>query len=108
MTNYGGVVAATVVVRESRINWRNVIPEIQSKYPTETICSNCRQLVVTIPQKILGHEQEVFGVLIALTVVGLPFCWIPCVIPAWSDVLHFCPNCKLSIGLYKHRICCGC
>ena len=93
---------------EKVVNWRMLYPELKSRSPIEITCHNCGARVTTVTQRIMGESQQVWGFLMGVSIVLLPFCWIPCVIPAWNDILHYCPNCNVRIGIYRHTICCGC
>ena len=98
------IVAHSVGIMNSRM----LTPEFLSRYPISITCHNCQEKVVTVTRSVMGNTQQMIGVIMGFSIVLLPFCWIPCVIPAWNDVLHHCPNCQVCIGIYRPRICCWC
>jgi hypothetical protein len=83
----------------ARLYRRNVLPNIQSKEPIETTCPNCKLEVVTETERSIAEQSA------GCFILSMFACFCCCFPDKWKSVVHNCPNCKTSIGMWRWRFC---
>lgn len=67
--------------------------------PVQTVCTNCRNTVVTSVSRENGTCTYIWC--FAVFLVCCPCFWIPFVTDCAKDVKHTCPSCGVLLGLNK-------
>ena len=81
--------------RGGGIYWTDILPDIQSRESIETNCPNCKLRVFTDTAKGLAGGN------ICCWVISMFACFCCCFPDKWKGVVHYCPNCKISIGIWR-------
>ena len=78
-------------------------PRIPTTEPVERNCPHCHQDITTNPKKRVGAYQRSLAACLCCLI--LPFCcfWIPLIKDEMNDTIHYCPSCRLVVGIYHYH-----
>jgi len=74
-----------------------------SDIPCMITCQHCNQRVTTVIEKRISAVQKMLIFVLCLLQCYCCVC-IPCMVQSWKNTVHFCPQCKLQIGVKKPNL----